>query len=98
MQIKTQEFNKAALRALADEQLQRSLNGVVEGFDRARQEAIRELTPETWDSYRDRAREVKRHTIENLDYYLGLLAARVQVSGGTVHFAQESSDAVDVLL
>ena len=98
MQIKTQNFIKASSRALADEQLQHSLNGIVEGFDHARQEAIRELTPETWDTYRDRAREIKRHTIEHLDYYLGLLADRVQDRGGTVHFAQQASDAVDVVL
>ncbi|MEE8443080.1 MAG: LUD domain-containing protein, partial [Dehalococcoidia bacterium] len=98
MQVKTQDFSKNSSRAIADEQIQRSLVGVVEHFDRARRDAIEELTPEVWERYRERAYQIKRHAIDNLDYYLTLLSERVQYNGGTVHFARDAKEASAIVL
>ena len=98
MRVKTQHFSKGASRALGDQQVQRALAGVMEQFDHGRQEAILELTPEVWERYRERGREIKNHTIENLDYYLEMLSERVQLNGGTIHFARDSKEATDIVL
>ena len=98
MQIKTQQFPKAAAQALASDQIQRALARVSEGFDGARQRAIKELSTEVWERYREQGRQVKEHAIEHLDYYLGLLADNVQRNGGVVHFARDSKEATDVVI
>lgn len=98
MQVKTQDFHKNSFKALNDKQTQTSLAGVIEHFDHAREAAISELTPEVWERFRDRGRQIKQHTMENLDYYLGLLSERVERNGGNVHFARDSKEATDIVL
>ncbi|MBI2171569.1 MAG: iron-sulfur cluster-binding protein [Chloroflexi bacterium] len=98
MQPRTQEFSKLAARALGDTQVQKALLGLQTGFDQARQRAILELTPEAWDRLRDRAREIRRHTLERLDYYVGLLADNVVRNGGAVHFARDAHEAAQIVL
>ncbi len=83
---------------MGDAQIQRSLIRVMEHFDHARQEAIAELTPAVWERYRERGRQIKRHTIENLDYYLELLCDRVTHNGGQVHFARDAEEANSIVV
>ena len=83
---------------MANDQIQRALARVSEGFDGARQRAIKELSTEVWERYRERGRQVKEHTIQHLDYYLALLADNVQQNGGVVHFARDSKEATDVVI
>ncbi len=98
MRVRSQEFQRSSTKALADEQLQTSLRRVIGHFDNAREDAIQELTPEVWERYRERGREIKQHAIENLDYYLSLLSQRVERNGGIVHFARDAQQATDIVL
>ena len=98
MQVRTERFRRQSAQALADEQVQGSLARVMDHFDHARRAAVEELTPQVWERYRERGREVKRHAIENLDYYLELLAQRVERNGGKVHFARDAKEATDIVL
>ena len=91
--IKTRDFKKASARAILDPKLQAALERAGGGFDRAREEAILELTPERWEELRNQAREIKRHTVDNLDYYLELFTERVSHNGGQVHFAKDAVEA-----
>ena len=91
--IKTREFKKASARAILDPKLQAALERAGGGFDRAREEAIQELTPQRWKELRDQAREIKRHTLDNLDYYLELFSDGVSRNGGQVHFAEDAEEA-----
>ena len=61
-------FKENAAKALADEQLQRALGNVKRGFIDKRQKAIDRL-PE-FEALRDSARDIKNHTLQNLDLYL----------------------------
>ena len=92
-EVKTGEFKEASARAVADLKLQAALKRAGSGFDMARLEAIEELTPARWEELRNEAREIKRHTIDNLDYYLELLDERVSRNGGQVHFARDDVEA-----
>ncbi|MFQ5861005.1 MAG: LutB/LldF family L-lactate oxidation iron-sulfur protein, partial [Dehalococcoidia bacterium] len=96
-QVKTREFKPASVKALADVQLQRSLTRVMSHFNDARRAAIQEMTPQRWEELREQGREIKRHTLENLDYYLGLLTQRVTEAGGVVHFASDAQEACDIV-
>ena len=81
-EIKTQEFSSASVRAMQNPQLRRALDRVGSGFDVARLSAIEEVTSETWERWRQEARDIKVHTIEHLDYYLDLLHTNVTAAGG----------------
>ena len=97
MEVKTKEFKKASARAVANPQIQAALRRAGGGFDGARLEAIEEITPERWEELREQAREIKRHTVDNLDYYLELLTDRVTESGGQVHFARDRAEATAIV-
>jgi L-lactate dehydrogenase complex protein LldF len=45
-----------------------------------------------WEALRERAREVKEHTINHLDYYLEKLVTNVEKHGGTVYWAKTGAD------
>ena len=91
--VKTQEFKAASARAIIDPKLQAALRRVGGGFDEARRDAIEELSSERWEELREQAREIKRHTLNNLDYYLELLHDKVTENGGQVHFARDDKEA-----
>ena len=96
-EVKTQQFTTASAAAVADAKLQGTLRKVMGHFDEARREAIDEITPEVWEDLRERAKEIKNHTINNLDYYLGMLHDKVLQNGGQIHFARDSSQANDII-
>jgi L-lactate dehydrogenase complex protein LldF len=92
-EIKTQDFYTASTISIQDPQLRQALRRVGAGFDGARREAIAEVTPEAWEEWREQARQIKVHTLDHLDYYLGLLYDNVTRAGGQVHFARDAAQA-----
>ncbi len=92
-EVETRQFIPASRVSIRDPQLRRALRRVGSGFDGARREAIAEVTPEAWEEWREQARQVKEHTLSNLDYYLELLHDNVVKNGGQVHFARDAAQA-----
>jgi L-lactate dehydrogenase complex protein LldF len=92
-EVKTRDFVSASDAAMQDPTLRRALRQVGGGFNEARLEAIEEVSWEVWEEWREAARRIKIHALENLDYYLELLHDRVMAAGGQVHFAQDSTQA-----
>ena len=85
MEPKTKEFNQLAATALNDAKIQSNLQGLYNGFHKARIVAA-DATPD-WEELREQARAIKAHTIENLDYYLEMVEKNVTKAGGKVFFA-----------
>ncbi|MEC5291081.1 LutB/LldF family L-lactate oxidation iron-sulfur protein [Aurantimonas sp. C2-6-R+9] len=96
MQITSQTFKANSVKALADVELQRALGNVERGFIAKRQKAVDAL-PE-FDALRDKAREIKNHTLKHLDLYIEAYVAKVEASGGIVHFAEDSEHARRIFL
>ena len=96
MKPQTQEFKRTAAEALADESVQKNLHGLYDGFYQARARAA-EAT-QGWEDQRDRARAIKAHTIENLDYYLEQVEANFTHAGGKVFFAADAASASDYVI
>ncbi|WP_210496984.1 LutB/LldF family L-lactate oxidation iron-sulfur protein [Microvirga antarctica] len=90
------QFKDNAARALGDVQLQKALLNVKQGFIDKRQKATERL-PE-FEALRDSARDIKNHTLQNLDLYLEAYEAKVQASGGHVHYARNAAEARDIIL
>ena len=92
-EVKTQAFRNSSATALKNIQLQQALKRAGTGFDGARRQAIDSVGPANWELWRDEARKIKVHALENLDYYLDLLEKKVTENGGEVHFAKDSEEA-----
>ena len=93
---RTEHFKQGAADTLADPVIQESLEAVYNGFHIKRQQAG--AATEDWEEQRDRGRAIKEHTIANLDYYLGMLADKVELNGGSVFFADDSAAASRYIL
>jgi L-lactate dehydrogenase complex protein LldF len=76
--------------ALSDPTLQGALKNATTTFIERRREALTSVAD--WEALRTRARRVKEHTINNLDYYLERLVENVQGQGGQVFWASTGED------
>jgi L-lactate dehydrogenase complex protein LldF len=95
MKPTSHDFKANAARALTDEQLQRALGNIGEGFVNKRA-AARDALPE-FDALRDRAKAIKDHTIAHLDLYLEEYERKVIEAGGQVHWASTAKDANEII-
>jgi L-lactate dehydrogenase complex protein LldF len=89
--ITSPRFKANATAAIADASLQKALANSRPQFMARRQAAIAAL-PE-FETLRDTARDIKNHTLANLDFYLETYAERVAEAGGTVHWCPTADDA-----
>jgi L-lactate dehydrogenase complex protein LldF len=87
------EFVENYRRALTNPTLQRALSNATGKAISARNQAVSEFGADRWEQLRDRAREIKEHTINNLDHYLEKFATNVERSGGHVFWATSAEDA-----
>ncbi len=94
--ITTRNFKSNAVSALANKNLQKALTHVESRFIGKRRPAIAAL-PES-DQLRDNARDIKNHTLENLDPYLEAYEEKVIETGGIVHWAADANEARNQIL
>jgi L-lactate dehydrogenase complex protein LldF len=89
-------FKENAHRALGDAGLQRALARSGTSFIARRASAAANL-PE-FEQLRDTARDIKNHTLANLDFYLEEFERKVTAAGGHVHWCADAEAARDVVL
>ena len=94
--ITSPNFKQNSHDALANSDLQAALGNVKTGFIEKRTKAAQGL-PE-FEELRDRAREIKNHTLEHIDLYLEAYEKKVTESGGKVHWAETAEDARNIIL
>jgi len=94
MESTSHRFKENVRAALDDARLQEAMGRL--GFIEARARAVAEL-PE-FDALRDRAREIKDHTLAHLDFYLERFERKVVEAGGQVHWCRTAADARRVIL
>ena len=96
MEIKTKDFNAGSRRAVKNVRVQQAAQRATANLLRERNNAAANL-PE-WEELRNRAREIKAHTIERLDDYLALFADSVEKAGGKVVWASTAQEAADYVV
>jgi L-lactate dehydrogenase complex protein LldF len=84
-------FKANARRALADRNLDAALGRMTQGLVPNRARAVAAL-PE-FDALRNRARELKDHTLAHLDFYLERFEANCRAAGGQVHWCVDAATA-----
>ncbi len=90
------EFKRNATRAIADVSLQKALANSRPQFMARRARAVAAL-PE-FEALRDTARDIKNHTLANLDFYLQAWEAKILAAGGKVHWCPTANDARKAVL
>ncbi|HMB76427.1 MAG TPA: LutB/LldF family L-lactate oxidation iron-sulfur protein [Kiloniellaceae bacterium] len=96
MESRAHSFSANAHDALNDAQLQKALGFVKSGFIERRRQAADQL-PE-FEALRDQARDIKNHTLDNLDFYLERYEAQLQAAGGQLHWAATAEEARAAIL
>ena len=95
MHVNSESFIQDSTIAVQNKTLQKRLR-VLTGFTIKRNQLFAELPD--GEALRDRARAIKKHTIENLDAYLVQLEENIARMGGTVHWARTGADARRIVL
>jgi len=85
------EFKRNATGAIANASLQKALANSRPQFMARRGRAVGDL-PE-FEALRDIARDIKNHTLANLDFYLETFARNVEAAGGVVHWCSTADEA-----
>ncbi len=96
MEVDANRFAANASRALRDAELQRALGAATNRLSQARREAFADFP--AGEDLRDRAREIKRQTLDELDLHLERLASSVEARGGVVHWARDAAEAREIVL
>lgn len=91
VEIKTEEYNKNARKALGDTVLQNALSGVQNRLGPATARMYQDL-PEG-PELRHKAHEIRQYAIHHLDSLLEILTTKIQNRGGTVFFAKDAGEA-----
>ncbi len=85
------KFKESAIKALKDENLRRNLNRAINHTLSRRAIVVSELSD--WENLRQIAHDIKKHTIENLDYYLELFEKNATENGIKVLWARDATEA-----
>lgn len=80
-----------AVKALKDDQMRQAVRKAVERLSGNKDKAAQELP--NWEDWREQTKAIRKHTVNNLDYYLKKLTDNVRKAGGQVHFALTPEDA-----
>ena len=91
VQITSPQFKENAARAMGDAGLQKALGKAKGAFLQRRGDAVARL-PE-FEQLREIGRDIKNHTLANLDFYLETYAANVEAAGGKVHWCSTAEEA-----
>ena len=95
MNTSPRDFIANAEAELANPQLQTALARIKVGFQERRRNALSMPQFETW---REEAKRLKDHVLDNLGFYLERFEERVSANGGHVHWAKTASEARDIIL
>jgi L-lactate dehydrogenase complex protein LldF len=96
MNLPNPDLTERSHAALENDLLQGALKRATTLFIDRRAEAITSVTD--WEALRQRARKVKEHTINNLDYYLEQLVEKVEAHGGKVYWAKTGADVSNYII
>jgi L-lactate dehydrogenase complex protein LldF len=96
MQISSMHFKARATQKLADPDLREALNGLKQRFVPGRAAVIAEL--DNFEEIREAAAEIRRRTLEHLDFFLEAFERKATERGAVVHWAQTWQEANEIVL
>jgi L-lactate dehydrogenase complex protein LldF len=91
-------FDQKVLAALADNRLQSAIYTSTGRLKDARLNVVAADALPDYQELRTQANAVKRHAIDNLDYYLEQFERNVEAHGGHVEYANDAKEVADFVL
>lgn len=91
MKIGTEDFKERVNAGINNSFMRGAVSGAQERLQTRRLDAAAELG--NWEEWRSLAEEIRKHVLENLDYYLYQLSENVAERGGHVYFAETAEEA-----
>jgi len=88
-------FYRRVDKGIRDQFMRSAVRAAQERMRTSRLRAAEELGD--WEEWRRLGEEIRRHTLEHLDYYLEQLSDRVHALGGHVFFAQTAEEATSYI-
>ncbi|TNH05703.1 LutB/LldF family L-lactate oxidation iron-sulfur protein [Testudinibacter sp. TR-2022] len=97
MSLKTSEISfKARLHdEIHNDVMRKAVVMAQERIGANRQKMVDELGH--WEEWREQAKQIREHILQNLDAYLYQLSEKVSQNGGNVYFANTAEDATDYI-
>ena len=92
------EFDRKIHKTLADGKLQLAIYGATGRLKERRIENVADNVLPDYQELRAQANAIKKHAIENLDYYLEEFERNVQAHGGTVVYCRDGTEVSDFIL
>lgn len=96
MKIGQDPFKKRVKDSLQDTFMREAVSSAQSRLTGVREVMIEELG--NWEEWRELSESIRKHTIENLDYYLYELSENVTKKGGHVFFAQTAEEANEYII
>lgn len=88
-------FPIAAKAMLGDTQLRKNVRHATEVIQNKRARVVAEMPD--WQQLREAGRQIRTHTMENLDYYLEEFERNCTKAGGVVHWARDAAEAKQIV-
>src|ERR1700730_13076568 len=88
-------FPMAAKTALANAQLRKNVRHATDVIQAKRARVVGEMPD--WQELREAGKQIRQHTMENLDFYLEEFEANLTRAGGVVHWARDAAEARQVV-
>src|SRR5580698_3795777 len=89
-------FPMAAKTAMGDAQLRKNVRYGTDVIQNKRARVVGEMPD--WQQLRESGKEIRRHTMEHLDYYLQEFEANCTKAGGVVHWAKDAEEARRIIV
>ncbi|MGZ4031050.1 MAG: LutB/LldF family L-lactate oxidation iron-sulfur protein [Tumebacillaceae bacterium] len=92
----SKKISERAIVALNNAFLRNAVKFTTEKLRTQKRAATEELG--NWDIWRERAQQIRTHTIAHLDYYLEQFIDKARAAGTQIHFAETAEEAVRITM
>src|SRR5580700_1665239 len=89
-------FPMAAKTALGDVQLRKNVRHATDVIQAKRARVVAEMPD--WEELREAGKQIRQHTMENLDFYLEEFETNCTRAGGVVHWARDAEEARRIIV
>jgi L-lactate dehydrogenase complex protein LldF len=89
-------FPMAARAMLGDTQLRKNVRHATDVIQAKRARVVGEMPD--WQELRESGRQIRKHTMEHLDFYLEEFEANCKRAGGVVHWARDAEEARQIIV
>src|SRR5690242_9546859 len=89
------EFLEASKEQLANGQMRRNVRHATDIIRAKRNRVVAEMPD--WEALRESGRQIKEHTLRNLDIYLEQFEKACTQAGGKVHWAKDADEANSII-